>query len=236
MSRLRLPLALSAVLCALVLVACSASVEPTSTASPSNQVTPSPSETVTPSPAETQEPVTAAQLTLSATSFSVVNSDGSDGATFSFFDPVDPVVDALTTAFGFEPVLTDVPEPYECSPYRIFQWGEFQLLDESAAAEAIGPLMFRFSVSTNEPQTGDVIVETTNGVAVGDAVTDIAQLYPAVSPQLLEDGQEYYTFETDVVFDSDADGTQIPYSAKATGMSNEAIRTIYAPVGGPGRC
>jgi hypothetical protein len=227
MTRMRLPLAISAVLCALVLVACSVPAEPTSTASLSNQVTPSPS--------ETQEPVTAAKLTLSATSFSVVNSDGSDGATFSFFDPVDPVVAALSTAFGFEPVLVDEPDPYEGFPFRIFTWGQFQLQDESAAAESIGPLMFRFSVSTKEPQTGDVIVETGNGVAVGDAVTDIAQLYPAVSPQLGADGQEYYTFETDVVFDSDADGTRIPYSVMATGMSDEAISAISAPVGGPGR-
>jgi hypothetical protein len=232
---MRLPLAVSAVLCALVLVACSASVEPTSTARPSNQVTPSPSETVTPLPSETKEPVTAAKLMLSATSLSVVNSDGSDGATFSFFEPTDPVVAGLTTLFGFEPVLKDVPESPDCGPYRIFEWGGFQLYDESAAAEAIGPLMFRFSVSTNESQTGNVIVESSNGVAVGDAVADIAQLYPAVSPQLF-DGQEYYTFEMDVVFDSDADGTQIPYSVMATGVSNEAIRAISAPVGGPGRC
>ncbi|MDJ0335705.1 hypothetical protein QMG83_10765 [Salinibacterium sp. G-O1] len=145
------------------------------------------------------------------------------------------MVAALTTAFGFEPVLTDVPDVSEGYPYRFFDWGKFRLHDDSAQAEAIGPLMFRFSVATTEPQTGGVIVETTDGVVVGDEIAKVSQLYPDVTPELLSDGQEYYSFETDVVFASDADGTQVPYRVLVRAIAGQEVDLIFAPDGGPGR-
>ena len=239
MVHLRLVPAITSAFCVLLLlVACAT---PGAVPIPSPTSSTNAAETVTP----TADPVTAVLVTLSTESLTITNDDDTIASTFTYFDSADTVATALTAAFGTTPTFTDVTNPYEGYPYRLFEWSGFILTDESAYALANPPYGRHLNVGTTTREVGGVKIQAADGTAVGDETGSVLALYPDTNPfdGPTGDGTEYYSFETDRVeihnADGspvlDADGSAVSFFTRLVGVAGGGITGIGAPDGGPGR-
>ena len=107
----------------------SAGAEQTPTPAVSTPATPAtPASPAAPTPAEVAP--RAAEVVLAATGFTIVADDGSSMLEFLWRDDVEPVVAALTEAFGAEPALSVYPGDTTHFPdYTTYDWGGFALYD-----------------------------------------------------------------------------------------------------------
>ena len=234
----RLIPAAAGAICVLLLVACSTpGADPTPSPAPSANA----AETVAP----TADPVTAVLVTLSTESLTITNDNNTVASTFTYFDAADTVATAFTAAFGTTPTYTDVTNPSEGFPYRLFEWKGFILRDESAYALANPPYGRHLHIGTTTREVGGVKIQAADGTAVGDETGSVLALYPDTNPfdSPTGDGTEYYFFETDRVeiHDADgspvldADGSAVSFFTGLVGVAGGGITGIGAPSGGPSR-
>ena len=221
----------------LLLVACAT---PGAVPIPSPTSSTNAAETVTP----TADPVTAVLVTLSTESLTITNDNNTVASTFTYFDSADTVATALTAAFGTTPTYTDVTNPSEGYPKRVFEWGGFILVDESAYALANPPYGRHLHIGTTTREVGGVKIQAADGTAVGDETGSVLALYPDTNPfdSPTGDGTGYF-FETDRVeiHDADgspvldADGSAVSFFTGLVGVAGGGITGIGAPSGGPSR-
>lgn len=208
----------------------SAGAEQTPTPAVSTPATPA--SPAAPTPAEVAP--RAAEVVLAATGFTIVADDGSSVLEFVWRDEVEPVVAALTEAFGAEPALavrrgdtTHFPD------YTIYDWGGFRLYDmivtEDGKSRDEYPTPTFASIHANELNGVTVVPEF--GLAIGETADAVRASGPDDESPLL-DGVLRFSFEIDrthILSEGDA-VQELSYSVFVDTAADSTVAEIaYAP-------
>ncbi|MBC7590732.1 MAG: hypothetical protein H7226_06770 [Salinibacterium sp.] len=181
-----------------------------------------------PSPAAAEEPVAAA-VTIATESITITNDDGSVASSFTYFEVSEKVIAALTEAFGFEPTRAPIVPQYEVDPADAdsVTWDGFVLIDLYAAAEQ--PYYPAFGVISQSPEVGEVTIKTEDGIAVGDAIDDLAAKYPRRTSTYTgtTSGVEYYTIKFGERFPPKDSLT--PHHVRVQGAIGTTVTFMSAP-------
>lgn len=147
-------------------------------ASPEPSQTSVASPTATPVPTETPAPAAAATVTgivVTPEAMQVTSSDESV-VSFSYFDPIEDVVAALTAAFGVDPVVDREYPTVEPGPQTRYDWPGLRIVDEDWPATA--PLDSNYYVVLEAPELNGVSLTTIDGIQIGDSALALADQYP----------------------------------------------------------
>ena len=224
------------VLCAsVVLTGCAAEADDagsSGTAQPTTS-TPRPSATSAPAPSATAEAAVVAEKVIIATAGVTIQFADGHTEEFSYFDPTQSLADALTEAFGEEPVVVQ-NTPDEPGPSTSSEWSGFTVSDPESPAEE--PYSVEFSVYTVVPDVAGVIIETTEGAQIGDSALEAVDLYPLGPMDFTNDqGGQGATFSTDFIElpdgGTDSNGTTGKMFSTALTASdlNAGLTSIFAP-------
>jgi hypothetical protein len=157
---------------------------------PSSPPSSSPSSTPTPTPEPDLVPP---RVVITATDVQLFGEDGTLATTFTYFDATDSAVAALTEQFGADPVVTTTPgRCCEEFPATHYDWGGLELYDSEQVVSE--PSSQEFSVFVTADEIGGVVVETLDGIAVGDAASDVAATHPGAESRETYDGVERQWF------------------------------------------
>ena len=136
-----------------------------------------------PSPSAPPEEPTAASIKVSTTSVAILDEDGAVMSEFEYFDDsVEPVVEALTEAFGSGPVVETVDGGVHRS-WVEHTWGGFAVWDYTAESDqdfaedwkgASYPEVNSFRVVVQSAAEGGIAIATKDGIAVGDDANKVA--------------------------------------------------------------
>jgi len=145
-------------LLAATLTGCTANEPPATTPSPAGALS-TPTAQADASPTVRADPN---HLVVSSTSIQVVLDDGTLGDEFSYFEPIQPVVAALTDVFGEEPVVTE----YEDAPTSVdYDWVGVSIGTDGPAQPPSGAEIIMFVTA---PDVNGIGIETIDGIKVGD--------------------------------------------------------------------
>ena len=194
---------------------------------------PTPSVTASATPTvEAEAPATAEKIVIATAGVTIQWADG-ETQEFTYFDPTQPLVDALTEAFGEGPAVTrNTPE--EPGPSTSSEWSGFTVSDPESPAAA--PDSVEYSVFTTVADVGGVVIETKEGAQVGDPALEAVDLYPVGPSDFTNDqGGQGATFSTDFIElpegGTDSNGaTGKTFATALTANDLEAdLTSIYAP-------
>ena len=106
-------------------------------------------------------------LVVSSTSIKVVLDDGTIGDEFGYFEPIQPVVAALTDVFAEEPVVTE----YEGAPTSVdYDWTGVSIGTDGPAQSPSGAEIIMFVTAADVNGIG---IETIDGIKVGDSAAPL---------------------------------------------------------------
>lgn len=117
-------------------------------------------------------PAMPAHVVVSASSFRVVLDDGTIGDEFGYFEPIEPVVAALTAVFGGEPVVTT----YEGIPSVDYDWSGVSIGTDGPAQPPTSPEIIMHVTAAEVHGIG---IETVDGIQVGDPVAVLEAANPS---------------------------------------------------------
>ena len=145
---------------------------------------------------------------------------------FSYYDPIEGVVGALTAAFGEDPVVGRETPTVEPGPQTLYDWPGLRIVDEDWPASA--PLDSNFSVELTAPTLNGVSLATVEGIRIGDPALPLAEQNS--NSGTAEDGFAVYIGLIDIPrSDANArDGSSISVSVW-TDNPERTITSISAP-------
>ena len=199
-------------------------------ASPS--AAPTPSVTVTPTPTPTPEPV-AERLVIDSQTMTVIANNGEALASYDYFQDPQQVATELTELIGLQPTSRQGP-PYEGLSYLESEWPGFRLLDLDR--ETDGVFYTSYWVEVAAPQVGGLIVETVEGISVGDDSAAVESAHPDTTEHVTppNTGIPRFIIRLDTVplptFEDGTDGYS--FMVSIGGEVGLPIETIFAPSGG----
>jgi hypothetical protein len=187
----------------------------------------------TPTPTEQAEPE-AERIVVGGESIVVLASDGTELASYDYFQDTADLVDGFTELFGSAPVETPVEgDPH--SPAGIeLDWDGFAIRDDERAGSP--PYTPNHLVSVTAAEVDGIRIETTAEFTVGTPLEEVRAEAPdsETEPYEGEDGVTQYNFQVDAVA-LDADDPACPEEGCTLSvrlLSNEedaAITRIIAP-------
>jgi len=145
---------------------------------------------------------------------------------FSYYDPIEGVVSALTAAFGTDPVVGRETPTVEPGPQTLYDWPGLRVVDEDWPA--LAPLDSNFYVVLTAPALNAVSLATVDGITIGDPALPLAEQNP--NSGTAEDGFAVFIGQIDIPR-SDAnprDGSTISVSVW-TDNPERTITSISAP-------
>ena len=148
---------------------------PTPSAAPSQPPAASAPSEASPTPEPEPAPV-ATGIHITASSVSVLLSDGSTGETFDYFEPVSGAVDGIRDAIGAEPAVEDHAGSYNHPPFTTYDWNGLVLKDPEGAAEE--PFSGDWSIAVTASEVDGISVDTVEGVRVGDSAPALEAAFP----------------------------------------------------------
>ena len=92
---------------------------------------------------------------------------------FSYYDPIESVVGALTAAFGADPILGRETPSVEPGPQTLYDWPGLRIVDQDWPA--LAPLDSNFSVVLTAPTLNGVSLATVEGIKIGDPALPLAE-------------------------------------------------------------
>lgn len=159
----------------LALAACSPTgVEVTSTPPPASAT-----------PDAQPEPV-AARVVFDAERLSIAADDGTTLASFDYFQPATDVVPTLVELFG-EPAVENVEPSIGGPGLTVYDWGGLQLYDNEG--DPVVPYTPDLFFVATAPEVAGIVLETIDGVRVGDSGAALEARYPDESRRVTVDGQ-----------------------------------------------
>ena len=166
MRKFRLSLALVAFL-GMGVVGCAPVEAPSLATSPSS---PSP----TPTPTPTEEAPVATEIVITSEGFDIVDDDGAVLDGFTFFDvSSEPAIAAVTELFG-APLESAIDPGMHGPGGTILDWSGFELWDYDRETSFPDGNSFRLVVKA--ASVGGVLIETADGIKVGDSGATIAEV------------------------------------------------------------
>ena len=186
----------------------------------------SPSASVTPSETPTLAPVVVVTgLVLTPEAMQLTSSEGSV-VTFSYYDPIEGVVGALTAAFGADPVVGRETPTVEPGPQTLYDWPGLRIVDEDWPA--VAPLDSNFYVVLTAPTLNDVTLATVDGIRIGDPALPLAEQNP--NSGTAGDGFAVFVGRIDIPRSetNQRDGSSLSVSVW-TDNSERTITSISAP-------
>lgn len=129
--------------------------------------------TTTPSPTAALDRI-AERIVIRAESIAVIADDGSTLAEFDYFQRADEVVPVLEAVLGVSGV--EVETDSSGGLVTTYDWGGMQLIDGARTVEAPYYSELFFAVSADA--IGDIVIETIDGVRVGDSGSELEERYP----------------------------------------------------------
>lgn len=195
-------------------------------------VSPSPSAlppTATPTPTPIVEPST---IRLTSATLDIVMDDGTVQQSFGYFSPVQPVVEALTTVFGTEPLIDEV-HPHEGYPFTRYDWSGFALNDSTQVSDGVFYTEYRIAAAVES--VAGIVVETGEGVRVGDDIEQLAATYPEISERIdSSSGARVMLRFDEVPLPQWGDGSEgtFEFWVSVRGSAGGVVDGIYAPSGG----
>jgi len=107
----------------------------------------------------------------------LTSSDGST-ASFSYFDPIEGVIGAVTAAVGADPVVERYSPTVEPGPGTRYDWPGLRIVDEDWPATE--PLDSNYYVAFTAPELNGVTLTTVDGIKVGDPAVPLEEKYPNI--------------------------------------------------------
>ena len=195
--------------------------------------TPRPSATSWPTPSATPEaPAVVDEVIIATAGVTIQFADGQTEE-YSYFDPTQSLSDALTEAFGEEPVVVH-NTPEEPGPSTSSEWSGFTVSDPDSPGEE--PYSVECSVYTVVPDVAGVTIETAEGAQIGDSALEAVDLYPLGPMDFTSDqGGQGATFSTDFIElpDGGTDSSGITGKMFSTALTasdlNAGLTSIFAP-------
>ena len=155
----------------------------------------------------TPEPVTQS-LVIGPTSFTIMDSDGTEHAPVSYSSDADAAVNALVAAIGSSPVDTTIPTSSCSFEFTRHQWPGFRL-DSAGVSPFQGNASFVLYATS--PTTGALAsVRTPQGYAVGESAAGVAKEAGVVT--MTGGSTTFYYFSL----------TEVPAGSGRSGLSAEA--------------
>lgn len=137
---------------------------------------------------EAAEPV-ASRVVIGGETVEVIADDDQVMSSVRYFDPATEMVEALTEAFGAEPVVSADAGGIETPPGTRYTWGKFAIVDRDI--EQAEPYLPAINVYAESAEESGIRIEAAGGFAVGEpAETAAAALPNAVSRYAMPDGTE----------------------------------------------
>ena len=141
---------------------------------------PTPEETTTPTPTEQPE-AEAERIVVSAETIVVLASDGTELASYDYFQDTAELVDGLTEVFGREPVDTPFGGDTHSPAGTQWSWDGFAILDDDR--EPTPPHTPNHLVDITATEVDGIALETADGFGVGTSADDVlaapdAEPYP----------------------------------------------------------
>lgn len=106
-------------------------------------------------------------LVVSSTSIQVVLDDGTIGDEFGYFEPIEPVVTALTDVFGEQPVVTEYGDASTSVDYN---WTGVSIGTDGPAQPPSGAEIIMFVTAAD---VNGIVIETIDGIKVGDSAAPL---------------------------------------------------------------
>ncbi|WP_206751530.1 hypothetical protein [Cryobacterium lactosi] len=95
---------------------------------------------------------------------------------FTYYDPIEGVVGALTAAFRTDPVVSRETPTIEPGPQTVYDWPGLRIVDEDWPA--LAPLDSNFYVVVEEPELNGVTLATVEDITIGDPALPLAEQNP----------------------------------------------------------
>jgi hypothetical protein len=222
-----------------ILTGCAAGADDTDGAdsAPSPASTPSPAATSSPAPTQVAEvpavaePAATAEKVIIATAGVTIQFADGQTQEFDYFEPTAPLVEALTGAFGAEPVVQEIT-PEEPSAFTSMEWSGFTISDSEVPVEA--PYTVEYSVFADVADVAGVVIESKEGAQVGDSALEAVDLYPIGPSDFTNDqGGQGAMFSTDFIElpEGGTDGASGKTFATALTAAdlNAGLTSIFAP-------
>ena len=188
-----------------------------------------------PSPEPSIEPE-AASVQISSVGIAILDENGAVMDEFEFFeDEVEPAVDALTEAFGAEPVSSEVDGGVHPSLTE-YAWGGFVLRDRMVGdtpGSPVYPDFAAFDAFSESAQEGTITIATKDEIAVGAAAEEVAKV--SYKDSLSTSGPKLHFYRLDevaVTGDSagEGEGGKKAFSTIATvDPATDKVTRIFAP-------
>lgn len=154
---------------------------PVATAAPSSVTEPATEPT---QPAPTSDPTsapTADRVHITAETVSVLDSNGTELVSFGYQDLTADVVAGLTTYLG-EPTLERFPSGNHNDEGSRYVWDSLAVKSEDRWAdvspEELPTYLARWWISATDSSTRGLVVDTIDGVRVGDSTGDVIEAHP----------------------------------------------------------
>lgn len=141
--------------------------------------TPAPKRTESSSPTpQDSEPAapSVARILVRSDGLQLVSESGDVLSAVAYLDPIDEVVDTLSTAIGTAPEVAPHDGGIESPSGTYYRWDGLQLNDIDAAV--VAPTNPEWVVRLNGPSAGAVALSTADHVAVGNSEADVEELVP----------------------------------------------------------
>lgn len=200
----------------------------TSCATPAPTPSAAPSAPVeTPTPTPTPEAPEVATLALAADGFELRDDAGTVLDEFGWFDDADATIDALTEAFGEEPIEVDYPGHIESRPGIDYTWEGFVVRVQDF--EPTPPLDSNVTVTITAPTVGDIELLGPDGIVVGQDATALTSAGEAWGePFESEDGVTVAWYKLDTV-QPDPAGPEENYTVAQVDVDAVTVSQIFAP-------
>ncbi|ANP72351.1 hypothetical protein PA27867_1394 [Cryobacterium arcticum] len=160
---------------AVLLTGCAGAADPgaggsTAVAATPSATRPPASETPAPAPA-----VTVDSLVVRSEGIDLGRTDGSS-ETYGYFDDTQTTIDALTVAFGSDPVVEDVVPERETGPGTTYTWPGVVITDPDTEGNA--PFESEYWIAVTAASLNNVDLQTVDGIQVGDSAPALEAAYP----------------------------------------------------------
>ena len=185
------------------------------------------------SPAETPEAPQAASIVVSAETVTVLDDEGTELTSWSYFEPdAERAISELTFIFGFRPELTVQEATPDQPATTVHVWNGFEFTEYQDVTPSF-PEVSSFSVGVTVPEVSGVAISTEDGVAVG---TEEVAASPNAYRHVPNTGEAdpvdlYYYDETpvDIAVVPDYEPAALSVEAWVTGK-DRLVSRIYAPI------